>query len=165
MARGGARNRSGPPPNPNSGRSERRGFSLTALPNEGYDGDPPDWMLADLPEELLAVTMRETRVWAEAWRSPQAAAWAREPWRWPVVAEYCRVKASLEVTAGANAALVGQLHRYRDQLGLTPAGLKENGWAIAAPEIEPAKVDDEDDAAVEPARPKSSRDRLSVVGG
>lgn len=155
--RGGARNRSGPSPDPLSGRSDRRGFSLTALPNEGYAGDPPDWMLADLPADLVAVTMREAQVWAEVWTTPQAAAWAREAWRWPIVAEYCRIKASLEVTASANAALVGQLHRYRDQLGLTPAGLKENGWAIAAPQIERAADVEDSSPSVDSAPPAPRR--------
>ena len=45
MARGGARNRSGPTADPNSGRSDRRGYSLTALPASGYDGPVPDWPL------------------------------------------------------------------------------------------------------------------------
>ena len=132
MAHGGARNRSGPPPDPKSGRSDRRGFSLTALPNEGYRGAVPEFPLGDGPDD---VSMRELAVWAEAWRTPQAAAWAREPWRWPMIAEYCRLKATVEANPGANAALVGHLHRYRDQIGLTPAGLKENGWAIARDEV------------------------------
>src|SRR5690606_36045464 len=45
MPRGGARNRSGPAANPNSGRSDRRGYKLTALPAEGYDGPVPDFPL------------------------------------------------------------------------------------------------------------------------
>ena len=45
MARGGARNRSGPQPDPNSARSDRRGIKLTSLPATGYDGQVPDWPL------------------------------------------------------------------------------------------------------------------------
>lgn len=156
MARGGARNRSGPAPDPNSGRSERRGFSLTALPNEGYQGEPPDFPLSPGPDEVAGT---EVAIWRSAWTTPQAAAWSREPWRWPIVAEYCRLKAIVELDPGASAALVGQLHRYRDQIGLTPAGLKENGWAIAAAEIQPAT----DSTPQRPAR-VSARDRISVVG-
>jgi len=58
-----------------------------------------------------------------------------QSWRWPVVAEYVRLKVRIESDADVAAAYVGQLHRYRDQIGLTPAGLKENGWAIAADEV------------------------------
>lgn len=162
MAHGGARNRSGPQPDPNSARSDRRGLSLTALPNEGYQGDIPDFPLGEGPDY---VSHRERQVWVEAWRTPQAAAWAREPWRWPTIAEYCRLKATVEANPGAVAALVGHLHRYRDQIGLTPAGLKENGWAIAATDIQPADAaDSEVSAPGGPSKPRSSRDRLSVVG-
>ena len=69
MARGGARNRAGPQANPDSGRSDRRGYSLTALPAEGYAGEIPDFPLPDASE-------RELEVWAEAWRTPQACAWS-----------------------------------------------------------------------------------------
>ena len=47
MARGGARNRSGPQADPSSGRSDRRGLKFTALPASGYDGEVPEWPLPD----------------------------------------------------------------------------------------------------------------------
>jgi hypothetical protein len=31
----------------------------------------------------------------------------------------------------ATAADKGSIHRFADQIGMTPAGLKENGWKIA----------------------------------
>ena len=127
MPKGGARNRSGPQPDPNSERSERRGFTLTALPTEGYQLSPPDFPLPNAGS-------RELDIWADAWTTPQACAWSLEPWRWQTVAEYARFKAQCE--AEPNASLIGQLHRYRDQIGLTPAGLRENGWAIAQDEVE-----------------------------
>lgn len=124
--RGGARNRSGPAPDPKSGRSDARGYSLTALPSGGFEGEVPDFPLPDASD-------RELDVWAEAWETPQACAWSIEPWSWAVVAEYCRLKVTVE--NGAAAAFTGQLHRYRDQLGLTPAGLRFNGWVIAPDEV------------------------------
>ena len=134
MARGGARNRSGPAADPESGRSERRGFKLDALPASGFDGDAPEFPLPQ-PDSMSDETReRELDVWFLAWQTPQACAWSMEPWRWPVVAEYCRLK--VEVENGASAAYIGQLHRYRDQLGLTPAGLRENGWKIAVATVE-----------------------------
>jgi hypothetical protein len=138
MPRGGARNRSGPQPDPKSGRSDRRSFTLTALPSEGYDKDAPEFPLTPIvlkDGDTGAFREREALVWAEAWRTPQACAWSMQSWRWPIVAEYCRLKTVVEFDPSASAALVGQLHRYRDQIGLTPAGLKENGWAIAADEV------------------------------
>src|SRR5699024_6439103 len=117
-------------------RSEARGLSLQALPNEGFQGRVPDWPLGPGPDEVAG---RELAVWAEVWSTPQAAAWALESWRWPIVAEYCRLKSIVEADPAASAALVAQLHRYRDQIGLTPAGLVENGWAIAQAEIQPTE--------------------------
>lgn len=177
MARGGSRNRSGPQPDPNSARSERRGYSLTALPAAGFDGDVPDFPLPRITRfneyfadgkkvresdegATDAFRDRELAVWAEAWATPQACAWSMESWRWPTVAEFCRLKTIVELEPDANASLVGQLHRFRDQIGLTPAGLRENGWAIAA-----AKVDDDEDAPEAPASPTSSRDRMKLVAG
>lgn len=156
MPRGGARNRSGPPKDPNSRTSERAGFKLTALPNEGYRGEIPDFPLGEGPAD---VELREMDVWRESWRTPQACAWALEPWRWPIIAEYCRLKAVVEANPAASAALVTQLHRYRDQIGLTPAGLKENGWAIATAQVGLASDGDDEQPA-----PVTARRRLRVAG-
>lgn len=149
MSQGGARNRSGPPPDPTSGRSDRRGLALTNLPSGGFDGEAPEFPLPD-------ATPRELAIWQDAWTTPQACAWIIEPWRWQTVAEYARFKAMCEKEP--NASLIGQLHRYRDQIGLTPAGLKENGWAIAVDQVG-AKAAEKGDQA----KPGSSRDRLKVV--
>ena len=83
--------------------------------------------------------------------------WISQPWRWPIVAEYCRLKAIIELSPAATAALISQLHRYRDQLGLTPAGLKENGWRIAVDETAVKRI-----AVKKTARP-SAKQRMSVV--
>lgn len=123
---GGRRSRSGPAPDPLSARTEQRGLSFQALPNEGFQGEAPDFPKPVEHDRVLDL-------WAEVWRTPQAAAWALESWRWPIIAEYCNIAFLVEVDA--SAALIAQLHRYRDQLGLTPAGMRENGWAIAQPQI------------------------------
>lgn len=150
MSRGGARNRSGPAPDPNSGRSDRRGLTLTALPGDGYDGPPPPFPLPD-------PTVRELAVWESAWRTPQACAWSlpSEAWRVRTVAMWCRLSVRCEV-ADAPATLLGQLHRFADQIGMTTAGLAEMGWRIAGDEIA-AK------AAEKSAPVKSSRSRLRAV--
>ena len=154
MPRGGARNRSGPPPDPTSGRSETRGLVFTALPAAGYIGDVPAFPMPTASFADLA--KREADIWAEAWRTPQAAAWAVETWRLPIIAEYVRLKAYCEMSA--NASLIAQLHRYRDQLGLTPAGLRENGWAIAPAETKTTAGVTPPTPAVKPER------RLRAVG-
>lgn len=126
MTKGGSRNRSGPPVDPRSGRSDSRGLKFTALPSEGFDGVVPDFDLPDASD-------REREVWADLWATPQAAAWAAEPWRIRSVAMYCRW--SVRSEGDVPAAFLGQVHRLGDQIGLTPAGLRENGWAIAADEV------------------------------
>ena len=153
MASGGARNRSGPAHDPKSARSERRGIRLTALPAEGFDGEAPEYPLPprvvlrwvqegkERWQELDAVATahvaeREAAMWEWAWRTPQAAAWAQpsERWRWPTIAMWVRTYVLCE-SSEATAADKGSLHRFADQIGLTPAGLKENGWAVARDEV------------------------------
>ena len=153
MARGGARNRSGPAPDPSSGRSERRGYKLTALPAEGFDGEAPAWPLPqrqvfvetfvdgqkvrEVDEDASQdVAARELELWAWVWSLPQACAWSMtaERWRWHSVAMWVRTAVLCE-SSEATAADKNSLHRFADQIGLTPAGLRENGWAVAADEV------------------------------
>ena len=152
MPRGGARNRSGPQANPQSLRSGQRGLVLSSLPNEGYHGDVPEFPLPMSSD-------RELILWAQVWTYPQACAWALETWRWNTVAMWVRTFVVCE-GAEATAADKSSLHRFADQIGLTPAGLKENGWAIAAVEVgTPARAKAEE-------KPQSSaRDRFQVVDG
>lgn len=153
LSRGGARNRSGPQPDPSSGRSDSRGIKLDALPNEGRFGEPPlawplgspavyiDVVVNGKPSRELDEMATEERrqaelsLWDEVWTYPQACAWELDRWRWNIVALYVR---TFLVCAGpeAKAADKASLHRFGDQLGLTPAGLKENGWAIARSEVD-----------------------------
>lgn len=149
MPRGGARNRSGPQPDPNSLRSDKRGLSFRHLPHDGYDGKPPTWPLPDLSE-------REHEVWSTAWTYPQAAAWVDEPWRWLTIALWVRTFVVCE-GRDATAADKSSLHRFADQIGLTPAGMKENGWIVAPPGAEPV----EDTAPTSAA--EAARTRLKVV--
>lgn len=156
MARGGARNRSGPKADPASGRSDRRGFSLTALPAEGYDGPIPGFPLPD-------PSGRELEVWAEAWRSPQACAWAMpsEAWRQRTVALWVRTSVRCE-EPDAPASLLGQVHRFADQIGMTTAGLAEMGWRVAVDEVGERAAEK---GAGEAEPRQSSRDRMKVVPG
>lgn len=175
MAKGGARNRSGPQADPKSLRSADRGLVLTALPSEGYKGKAPEFPLMPFTvyrweyedkrrfqvrdaEATETFRERETELWCQAWTYPQACAWAREPWRWTAVAMWVRTAVVCE-SSEATAADKGAIHRFADQIGLTPAGLKENSWAIAADEVA-AKATEK--AA---QRSPSARDRMKVVSG
>ena len=154
MARGGARNRSGPPASEKSERSDRRGFKLTALPAEGYDGPVPEFPLPDL-------TARELEVWGEAWRTPQACAWSlpSERWRVRTVALWVRLSVRCEAV-DAGAAHLAQLHRFADQIGMTTAGLAEMGWKVAVDEVG-AKAAERAEPETKPATPAR---RMRVVG-
>ena len=135
MTSGGARNRSGPAFDVNSGRSDRRGVKLTALPRNGYEGEVPAYPFEDTDFAFNSKTVhRELEVWGSVWRTPQAAAWALEPWRWRTVAMYVRLSVRLE-DPYSPATLAPQVIRLGDQIGLSPAGLKENGWALAPDEL------------------------------
>ena len=135
--------RAGPPKDPNSGRSEKRkpalSGSLTMLPSEGYDKRAPAFPLPQTKRETPAATKafraREVAIWRNNWKMPQAAAWALEPWRWSTIGEFCRIKACVELDPDSNAALVSRLREYRNEIGLSPDGMKINGWAIAPNEL------------------------------
>ena len=176
MTSGGSRNRSGPAADLNSLRSEKRGLALTALPGSGYAGQAPEFPLMPYTvhrwefeekrryqvvdvEETAAFRERELELWAQAWTYPQAAAWAREPWRWQTVAMWVRTVVVCESSA-ATAADKGAIHRFADQIGMTPAGLKENGWAIAHDQTAEKR-----EAKAQTARKPSARDRMKVVRG
>lgn len=182
MARGGARNRSGPAPDPTSGRSERRGYKLTELPAEGYDGPAPDFPLMKRvvyytewvdkkPERHVdldateAVAERESELWAWAWSTPQACAWSMpsEMWRLMTIAMWVRTMVICE-SSEATAADKNSLHRFADQIGMTTAGLAEMGWAVRRDEVGERRADRDDAPAAAPAR-RSSRDRMRVVDG
>ena len=148
MTSGGARNRSGPPADPSSARSEQRGLQIQTLP-ASFDGPVPAFPLPDPLD-------RELELWAEAWTWPQANFWsqASESWRQRIVALWVRTSVRCE-TSDAPASLLAQLHRFADQSALTTAGLREVGLAVAR---------DEFTAAQQAKNPKSSsRDRLKSV--
>lgn len=177
MASGGSRNRSGPGADERSGRSEVRGFKLTALPSEGYTGPVPEWPLPthvdviveDASDRTFKVAQdfddREAELWAWAWRTPQACAWSlpSEAWRAQTVARWVR-QAVLCESPGAKAADHGQLHRYADQIGLTTAGLREMGWKVAVDELAQKAAAKASGAEAAQAGPKRERRLRSASG-
>lgn len=126
MPRGGARNRGPLARTPNSEAARARRAGALVLPRAGYRGPVPPFPLPDASE-------READVWNDAWRTPQAAAWCDEPWRHRALALWTRLSVRLE-RDDAPAALGAVVVRLADQVGLTPAGLTENGWRIEEPE-------------------------------
>jgi len=180
MAKGGARNRSGPQKDENSLRSAGRGYSLTALPSEGYQGEAPAFPLPRRSvyrwefegknrfqvfddEQTLAVRDRELALWAWLWTTPQACAWSMpsEGWRLHTIAMYVRTFVICE-GSDATAADKGSLHRFADQIGMTTAGLAEMGWKVAVDQVA-KKAAEKQDAA--PQQRSSARSRMTVVDG
>lgn len=172
MAKGGARPRSGPAADPNSERSRKgaatsAAFSPTALPLEGHRGRAPAFPLPRMnrfgadgvdTSATAAFRRRELEVWRQVWKTPQAAAWARESWRWPTVGEFCRIKTAVELDPDSNAALLSRLREYRNEIGLSPDGLKMNGWAIAVDEVAARGVAKQQEAAAAaPSQPRRLR--------
>lgn len=174
----GGHNRSGPKPDEKSGRSDRRGYSLTALPSQGYDGPVPqfplprrdvfrkEWNEAGKQvqvydaAETKRVAERELELWAWLWATPQACAWSMpsEAWRLNTVALYVRTFVICE-SGDATAADKNSLHRFADQIGMTTAGLAEMGWKVAVDEVSQKAVESKSG----PPKAKSSRDRMKLV--
>ncbi|AYN58829.1 minor tail protein [Arthrobacter phage Richie] len=180
MASGGARARSGPAADPSSARSDARGLRYEALPSQGYDGEVPEFPLPRLEvtstyfdegQKCTGVDdgasaerfSRENELWCWAWRTPQAAAWALEPWRWQSVADWVRMKAHCE-TSDASAADRTGLLRLQEQIGLTPSGLKLNGWAIARDEVAPRRAEKETESDSPPTGKRERRLRAVKDG-
>lgn len=130
MPSGGARARSGPPADPRSARSERRGEIWTDLPAKS-GLRTPRWPLALLsaPEKTL---------WASLWKKPQAVMWKRQGLEFQV-ANY--VRTYLEASEmGAPGSLKTVVLRMEDTLGLSLAGLAALRWRITTDEVAAARA-------------------------
>src|SRR5690349_4306574 len=75
MPKGGARVRSGPPPDPMALRRDRDGSEWVTLPAAGRTDPPPDWPLSVAGDPVTSG--REAQLWLELWKLPQAIEWER----------------------------------------------------------------------------------------
>lgn len=122
MASGGARARSGPPPDPNALRRDRDASEWERFP-ASRSVDAPAW-------PLTRATKRELVLWAQMWTRGEANAW--DAYDMAVeVAMYVRNLRESE-RPGATATLRNLLMRQMDSLGLTVGGKAKNRWIIAA---------------------------------
>jgi hypothetical protein len=155
MPSGGARSRSGPPPDPNALRRDRPSDQAgwITLPAE-RTGPVPDWPLGVPPSPV------ELTHWGRAWCTPQATQWEANGQE-VEVALYVRSLAEAELP-GAAANLRNLVKQLQENLGLSYVGLQRFRWKIAdstAATATPAKS-----PAARPARGRSSsRSRLKVV--
>lgn len=151
MPSGGARARSGPPADPRSARSERRGDVWTDLPAKS-GLRTPTWPLA-----LLSAP--EKKLWGALWKKPQAVMWKRQGLEMQV-ANY--VRTYLEASEmGAPGSLKTVVLRMEDTLGLSLAGLASLRWRITTDEVGAARAAAAA-TAVEPDRPAPVRRLLAA---
>jgi hypothetical protein len=148
MPSGGARSRSGPAPDPNALRRDRKDDGeWRRLPASGREGDVPGWPLSD-------ASGRELELWASEWRRPQAVVW-EENGQEVEVALFVRSLVDAEAPR-ATAATRTLVRQQMEALGLTVPGMARNRWVI---------VGDEAPARRQSRGRGSARDRLKVVEG
>jgi hypothetical protein len=147
MTSGGARTRSGPAPDPTSGRSEKRAW--TDLPASGREGEPPEWPLTE-------PTPRERVLWDRWWRKPEALIWEKDGSA-DYVALTVRMFAEAEVER-ASAENRKTVRMMMADLYLTRDAKDRAGFRVVDDEVTPKR---ESKAAKKP----SSRDRMKVVKG
>lgn len=149
----GGHARSGPPPDPNALRRDRKSDQAgwTTLPTEGRTGPTPKW-------PAPAQTEREAELWESMWRKPQAVIWERDG-SYEYVAMFVRqlAEAELEKASAENRKTVRMM--FAD-LYLTSDALTRARMRIAVDEVAEARAE-----KAEPEAPKSARDRLTVVDG
>lgn len=147
MTSGGARARSGPPPDRIAVRNGRSGAGWIRLPASGRKGDPPAW-------PLTRATNREKAIWADEWQRPQALMWEASGQELEV-ALYVRTVREAECPKTATA-LRTLLVRMQEHLGLNQPGLARNRWLI----VEDASFAEPDVAAARPVLISDARARL-----
>jgi len=157
MGHGGARPRSGPAPDPNALRRDRKDDAAgwTILP--GPRTDPaPEWPLPTPPSP------HEAEQWLTVWSTPQAHQWAANGIE-TEVALYIRTLIEAEAP-GSATNLRTLAKQMQENLGLSYVGLLKFRWRIADSAPPAATATSEKSPAARPARGrKSSRDRLTVV--
>lgn len=150
MAKGGARAHSGPAPDPQALRNDRKGVpggDWITLPAAGREGDPPEW-------PLTRQSKRELALWQREWRRPQAIMWEQNGQDLEVALYVRSVVAAEKSNAPTNTRTL--VKQQQEALGLSIPGLARNRWVIAdvTAQHQPAR-------AVGP----SARDRFQVVTG
>lgn len=125
MSSGGARGRSGPAPDPNAARRDRKSDGeWTILPAAGRTPPAPAWPLSDATE-------RETDLWEREWRRPQAIIWERNGQEIEV-ALYVRRLAEAELP-DSPVSLGTLLKQMQEALGLSLPGMLRNRWKVGDP--------------------------------
>lgn len=151
MASGGARQRSGPAPDPNALRRDRKDDAAwLTLPAEGRKGKAPAF-------PLVEADPRELQLWAEYWAKPQALLWEHNGQALEV-ALHVRSFAEAE-KANATPSIRTLVRQQMDALLLTIPAMNAARVKIASDEVAVKRVELEGPVRV------SARDRLKAVNG
>lgn len=148
MPKGGARTNSGPPPDPNALRRDRKGDAEWVTLPAAREGAVPAW-------PLLEQTDREGDVWAAYWRKPQAILWQRNGQEFEVALHVRQLVAAEAHDAGVNARTL--VRQQLDSLLLTLPAMRSARVRIAADEV------GEQRQTRTPKKAASSRSRLKVA--
>ena len=157
MPSGGARVNSGPAPDPNALRRDRKSDSAgwTVLPTEGRTAPAPEWPMGDPYRS-------ESDLWAALWRKPQAVMWERLSQEYEVA--LC-VRALLRTEGHGEeppkAADYTVARQFMDSLGLSVNGMLRNRWKVADASDRTESIADSS-IPPEPRR-SSAKDRLKLV--
>lgn len=152
--RGGERTSSGPAPDPDALRRDRKDdASWLTLPLAGRSGPVPKWPLS-------AASKRELELWKSEWQRPQAVMWERNGQE-VEVAMYVRTLVAAESDKAPVAARV-LVVRQQEVLGISLTGLARNRWRIES-RAEVTKKTRSTQRAT-PVR-STARNRLRVVSG
>jgi hypothetical protein len=119
----------GPAPDPNARRRNKRTAAMT-LPSGGRPGRAPAFPIKG---------QRVPAVWADLWKTPQAAAWEKLGYG-RVVARYALLLVAAE-KPDASAALLTEVRQLEDRLGLTPMAMKRLEWAISDDELDAKRAE------------------------
>lgn len=172
MTSGGTRARSGPAPDPNALRRDRKDdkawINLPTVPL----AEIPTYPLEKIPVyyEYFVDKQKvreldegpteqrwdsELALWADLWSKPQAHMWSALGLRWQVAAY---VRSYIEsVGPESNAGLKTATLRMEAELGLSTVGMNSLRWATAADEVAEQR-----DEVKSPSR-QSARDRLKAM--
>lgn len=152
VARGGARVNSGPPPDPDALRRDRKedkaGWRL--LPPDGRDAALPAWPLGEPADGVEMDREAEVRTWETLWRTPQAVVWEELGWT-QEVALYCRYMA---MAGAGDMKAAGEARQWSDRLGLNPAAMMRNRWKVDVPQAVASTG-----GSARPTQRKSARER------
>ena len=150
MASGGARLKSGPAPDPNALRRDRKDdASWTSLPAEGRTAKAPVFPLLD-------ESAREVELWDLYWAKPQALLWEHNGQELEVALFVRRLAEAEE--RGSSTSLGTLVRQQMDALLLTIPSMNAARIRITSDELVAKR---EDKAEVR----QSARDRLKAING